>query len=131
MTRITRFTRTRYYLPAFCAAFAVAIGVAFAVGGHPAEALLNAILFLAIGSAILLGGRSETVRMVRGDQPDERWRSHDLRATAFTGITLILVLLGAWLVSIARGHDGQPYNALCAVAGVSYLAAVVALRVRA
>jgi hypothetical protein len=128
---MTRITRTRYYLPGFCALLAIAIGAAFVIGGHPGEALFNALFFLAIGAALLFGGRSETVRIVRGDQSDERWRSHDLRATAFAGITLIFVLIGAWLVSVARGHDGQPYSALCAVAGVAYLGSVVALRVRA
>ncbi len=128
---MSRSTRSRYQLPAFCFLLAVVIAGAFLIGGHAGEAIFSLALFGAIGLALLFGGRSETVRVVRGDLPDERWRSHDVRATAFTGVVLIFVLLVAWIVSIARGNDGQPYSAICAVGGVSYLVAVVALRVRA
>jgi hypothetical protein len=127
---MSRSTRSRYQLPAFCALLGVLIAGAFLHAGRGGEAIFSLILFGAIALALLFGGRSETIRVVRGDLSDERWRSHDLRATAFTGIVLIFVLLGAWLVSIARGHDGQPYNALCAVGGVAYLVSVVALRLR-
>jgi hypothetical protein len=128
---MTRSTRSRYQLPAFCALLGVLIAGAFLHAGRGGEAVFSLVLFGAIGLALLFGGRSETVRVVRGDLTDERWQAHDLRATAFTGIVLIFVLLGAWLVSIARGESGQPYNALCAVGGVTYLVAVIALRIRA
>jgi hypothetical protein len=45
-------------------------------------------------------------------------------------MVLIAVVLGAFVVEIARGRDGQPYAALGAVAGVAYLAALVVLRFR-
>jgi hypothetical protein len=126
-----RTVRSRYELPAFCGLLAVVIGGAFLLGGHPGEAIFSLVLFGAVGLAFLFGGRSETVRAVRGDLADERWQAHDVRATAFTGIVLTLVLLGAWIVSVARGHDGQPYSAICAVGGASYLVAVIVLRLRA
>ena len=85
----------------------------------------------AFGALILLGGRSETVRGLRGDGRDERFRQIDLAATALAGIVLITVIIGAFLVEVARGQDGSPYAALGAVAGVAYLVAVVALRLRA
>ena len=65
-----------------------------------------------------------------GDQPDERWKMHDLRATAFSGLVLICIVIGAFIVEVARGHDGSPYAALGAAAGIAYLVAVIALRVR-
>ena len=77
---------------------------------------------------ILLGGRSETVRGFRGDGRDERFRQIDLAATALAGIVLITAIIGAFLVEVARGHDGSPYAALGAVAGVAYLVAVAVLR---
>jgi hypothetical protein len=123
-------TRSRFFLPGFCAALGVVIAGAMLIGGQRLDALFSLALFFAIAAALLLGGRSETVRMVRGDQPDERWAQHDLRATAFAGITLIVIVLGAWIVEIARGNDGQPYVSLGAIAGVAYLAAVIYLRIR-
>jgi drug/metabolite transporter (DMT)-like permease len=122
--------RSRFFLPGFCAGLGVVIAIAFWIGGQRPSALWSLGLFLTVAAALLLGGRSETVRMVRGDQPDERWAQHDLRATAFAGITLIVLVLAAWIVSIARGHDGSPYQALGAVSGVAYLSSVVYLRLR-
>jgi hypothetical protein len=123
-------THSRFFLPVVCVALGAAVAGAQVIGGHPGEAVFGAALFAAIAAALLLGGRSETIRVVRGDQPDERWKMHDMRATAFAGIVLILVIIGAWIVEIARGHDGSPYQALGALAGIAYLGAVITLRVR-
>jgi len=54
----------------------------------------------------------------------------DLTATAATGAVLITVVIGCWLVEIAKGHDGSPYGQLGAVAGLAYIVAVAILRVR-
>jgi hypothetical protein len=127
---MTSHTRSRYSFTLFCWFLGVTIAVAFVIGGKPGEAIFSAALFGAIGLAFLLGGRSETVRVVRGDLPDERWQMHDLRATAIAGLVLIFAVLGAWIVQVARGRSGSPYDALGAVAGVSYLVAIVVLRLR-
>jgi hypothetical protein len=79
---------------------------------------------------ILLSGRSETVRGLRGDGRDERFRMIDLHATAFAGIVLICALIVVWLVELARGHDGSPYGELMAAGGVSYVAAIAFMRWR-
>jgi hypothetical protein len=62
--------------------------------------------------------------------PDERWRSIDLRATATSGLVLISVVIVAFISEIAHGRSGQPYVPLGAIAGVSYLVAVIWLRWR-
>jgi hypothetical protein len=41
----------------------------------------------AFGALILFGGRSETVRGLRGDGRDERFRQIDMHATALAGIS--------------------------------------------
>ncbi len=79
---------------------------------------------------ILAGGRSETVRGLRGDGRDERFRMMDITATAFAGIVLISVLIGVWCVELARGHDGSPYGELLAVGGLAYLAGIAIIRFR-
>jgi hypothetical protein len=54
----------------------------------------------------------------------------DLRATAFAGLVLIGVVIGAFIYDIARGHDPSPYGALGAIAGVAYLVALIVLQRR-
>jgi hypothetical protein len=54
----------------------------------------------------------------------------DMRATAVSGLVVIVALIVAWLVEIAHGHSGNPYSWLLAISGLSYLIAVVILRWR-
>jgi len=72
----------------------------------------------AFGAAVLLGGRSETVRGLRGDGRDERFRQIDLHATALAGLAVITAIIVAFVVALERNRNPAPY------------AAVVALRVR-
>jgi hypothetical protein len=80
---------------------------------------------------LLLGGRSETIRMARGDGADERWSFIDLRATALAGNVVIAAIIAMWLWEIANGRDGSPYGQLGAVAGIAYIVGLVLLRLRA
>jgi hypothetical protein len=43
---------------------------------------------------------------------------------------VIVALIVAWLVRIATGHNGEPYDWLLAIAGLAYLLAVVLQRWR-
>ena len=43
---------------------------------------------------------------------------------------MITAIIVAFVVEVARGHDGNPYAWLGAVAGLAYLAAVAVLRMR-
>jgi hypothetical protein len=79
---------------------------------------------------ILAGGRSETIRGLRGDGRDERFRQIDVAATAIAGLVVITAVIVGFLVEVARGHDGSPYAQLGALGGVAYLVAVAVLRVR-
>jgi len=82
------------------------------------------------GAVFLFGGRSETIRGLRGDGRDERFAQIDLQATALSGVVLIIALIVAFVVEVARGPGGNPYSWLLAVAGLSYLVAVVIQRWR-
>jgi hypothetical protein len=77
---------------------------------------------------VLLGGRSETIRGLRGDGRDERFRQIDIHAIAISGLAVISAIIIAFIVEVARGHDGSPYTWLAAVAGIAYLVAVLRLR---
>jgi len=82
------------------------------------------------GAVFLFGGRSETIRGLRGDGRDERFQRIDIHATAFAGTVVIAAIIVAFVVELARGHDGNPYTWLGALGGVAYLAAVVVMRLR-
>ncbi len=87
--------------------------------------------FLAFtGAVVAFGGRSETIRGIRGDIRDERFQRIDIHATAFAGFVVIVTVIVGFLVEIAHGRSGNPYTWLGAIAGVSYIAAVIFMRVR-
>ncbi|MGN6792113.1 MAG: hypothetical protein ACTHJW_06955 [Streptosporangiaceae bacterium] len=69
-------------------------------------------------------------RGLRGDGRDERFAQIDLRATAFSGLAVIVALIVTWLVQIASGHSGSPYGWLLAIAGLAYLRAIALVRWR-
>ena len=78
----------------------------------------------------MFGGRSETVRALRGDGCDEYWQGLDSAATLLAGLVLILAVIAMCMWECAHGRNGSPYVQLCALAGVAYIAALVGLRLR-
>jgi hypothetical protein len=114
--------------------FAVAIGIAYLVAGivgdEVAFGVFGLVLMVSIALGVLVVRRhSETVQGML-DRRDERIVQIDLKATAFAGGVVIMAILIAFVVEIARGQDGSPYAALGALAGVAYLAGVVWHRLR-
>jgi hypothetical protein len=124
------FWRSRWWMPLFALALGAAFFAAYAIGGDAGEGVVAFGVMAAVAALFLLGGRSETLRGLGGPGRDERWAAIDLRASAFAGLVAIGVVLGAFMVEIARGEDGSPYGQLGAVAGVAYIAAVAFLRWR-
>lgn len=122
--------RSKWFLPGFVLALGLVLLAAEWVGGHRDRGLESLGLLAAFGLVILLGGRSETVRGLRGDGRDERFALIDLRATAIAGSVLTLTILTAWIVELAGGHDGDPYTWLASVAGATYVLAVAYFRWR-
>ena len=76
------------------------------------------------------GGRSETIRGLRGDGRDERFHAMDMRATMTAGNVVIFAVVVASVVSAVNGHEGAPYNWLAALAGLTYVASIAWLRIR-
>jgi hypothetical protein len=117
-------------VPALSAVLGGAVLLAFSLGGKVSLGLQSMAIMLGFGVLVLVGGRSETVRGLRGDGRDERFRQMDIEATALAGLVLIVALIVCWLVSVARGQSGQPYDWLAAVGGLAYLAGIAVFRWR-
>jgi hypothetical protein len=116
-------------LPAFTLALGVASGAAEWIGGDPEDGAKAFGLMAVLALVLAVGARkNETVDLINA--PDERWRTLDRAATAFAGIVLVAVLIGAWLWEVAHGRDGEPYTQLCVIGGASYIAALTYLRFR-
>ena len=115
-------------------AVGVGIGVVyltgFAAGGKPLLGMGALGIMVAFTGALMLAGRrSETVRGLL-DHRDERISAIDLRATAVTALAMIAAVLVGFVVSIARGGSGWPYDMIGFVGGLAYVAAVIFFRAR-
>ncbi len=122
-------TRARWALPAFAVVIGGVMLAAEAAGGDARGGVVALLVMCAFAALLAFGGRSETVRILRAEH-DEREALIDLRATAVTGIVLVVAIIGAFLVEAARGHAGNAYAALGALAGVTYIAALLVLKRR-
>ena len=122
--------RSRWFLPLFALGMGGVIFGAQAIGGHPGSGLVSLGIMAFAGAVFLFGGRSETIRGLRGDGRDERFQRIDLHATAFAGTVVITAIIVGFVVELARGQDGNPYTWLGALAGLAYLAGVVVMRLR-
>jgi hypothetical protein len=125
-----RVTRSKWFMPLVAVVLGVVMFAAHWIGGNPVSGLGSLGIMAAFGALVLLGGRSETIRGLRGDGRDERFRQIDVRATAFAGSAVITAIIVAFVVELARGHSGWPYAWLGAIGGLAYIAAVVVLRLR-
>jgi hypothetical protein len=125
-----RIARSKWFLPLFAVALGLVVFIAQWIGGDPGSGLVSFAILAGFGAVVLLGGRSETIRGLRGDGSDERFRRIDIHATAVAGLVVITAIIIAFLIDVARGHSGTPYSWLGAVAGIAYLAAVAFFRIR-
>jgi hypothetical protein len=121
---------SRWTLPAFSLVLGLVLLAALAAGHQLVTGIWSFGIMVLFGAAVLLGGRSETIRGLRGDGRDERFAMLDLQATALAGLALMIAVIVAFIVDVARGNSGEPYDWLGAIAGLAYIAAVIVLRLR-
>jgi hypothetical protein len=130
MPTTPNYMRNRYFMPLFSLFMCALVLAAFAIGGDVTNGLFAIPLFVGIAAVFFFARRNETIQGLGGPGRDERWAMIDLSATAAAGAVLIAVVIGCWLVEIAKGQDGSPYSQLGAVAGIAYIVAVAILRKR-
>jgi hypothetical protein len=128
--RSQAFVHSRWWLPTLCLAMGLVVLAVSWLGGQLSVGLIGLVVLGAFGLLLLLvTGRSETVRGLTVGR-DERFAQIDLAATAVTGLVLVITIIVAWLVQIARGHSGHPYDWLGAIGGLAYLLSVAFFRWR-
>jgi hypothetical protein len=125
-----RVTRSKWFVPLFAVALGIVVFAAQWIGGDPGSGLESLAIMTAFGALLLFGGRSETIRGLRGDGRDERFRQIDIHATALAGLAVISAIIIAFVIELARGHSGSPYTWLGAIGGLSYLLAIIVFRIR-
>jgi hypothetical protein len=125
-----RVTKSKWFVPLFAVALGLVVFAAQWIGGDPGSGLESLGIITGFGALVLFGGRSETIRGLRGDGRDERFRQIDIHATAVAGLAVILAIIIAFIVELARGHSGNPYGWLGAIGGLTYLVAIVVFRIR-
>jgi len=126
----TKATLQRWYLPTVATLIGVAYLIAGILGDDLRFGVIGLVLMLATAGAVMLAGRrSETVKGLL-DRQDERIRGIDNDASMFAGMVLVVAVIAGFVIEIARGQDGEPYAVLGAIAGVSYVGALVVLRLR-
>jgi hypothetical protein len=107
LSRNARARLTFWSTPAFGVLMGVVYLVAAGISGHPGLGLaLLALMVVFSAALVLVSRRSETVRGLL-DHRDERMAGIDLRATAVTGLVLILVVIGAAELMLAGGRSDR------------------------
>lgn len=101
--------------------------VAFWVGGRPELGAAWAAASVVFGLVLLVGGRSDTIRMLRGDEDDERTLALESQAMTVTALVLIVVLAGLFLAAGIRGETGVVYGVLLIVAELTHIGALAVL----
>jgi hypothetical protein len=123
-------TRSRWTLPAFSVFLGLVLLGGAAIGHQAGLGVYMFGVMAVFGLAVLLGGKSETVRGLRGDGRDERFQMLDLKATAHAGLAVITAVIAGFVWEIAHGRTGEPYMWLGAIAGLVYLGSVIYQRSR-
>ena len=123
-------TRSKWFMPAFSLALGAACLAAFWIGGDRDDGLRALGMMGLLAAILLVGGRSELIRGLRGDGRDEYWARLDHRATLVGGHVAIGGLIVMCLWEWAHGRSGTPYTPLAGISGLAYLTAVAVLRWR-
>lgn len=120
----------RWIIPAAAVGFGLAYLVAGWLGGDLTFGVGGLVLMTVVAAVVLLvSTRSETVKGLLDGQ-DERIKGIDATATMVAGLVVLMAVIFGFVVEIARGQDGSPYSALAALGGLTYIIALIWLRMR-
>ncbi len=121
---------SKWTVPVFSLVLGAVVCAALTIAGRLDDGLWCLGSMVIFAAVFAFGGRSETIRGLRGDGRDERFHAMDMRATLIAGWVVIVAVIIASVVSAVNGHNGAPYNWLAALAGLTYIASIAWLRIR-
>ena len=101
-----------WVVPALVAALAVPTFVAFWIGERPQLGAVWAAVQLTFAVVLVAGRRSDTIRLLRGLDDDERTFALESQATAITAVVLVTALAVLFLAAGVRGESGLVYASL-------------------
>ena len=117
----------RWWFVAYSAGLGVVAGAAAVAGGRPPSfAAFSVVLLTSFGVVMA----STPYGRLRAASQDERERSVGLEAAGVAGVALIVVILIAFVIDLARGGSGMPWAWLAGVGGAAYLVALGVLNAR-
>lgn len=76
----------RWGVPLFCVLLGVAHLVVFWISGNPVAGIGPFAIMVAYGALLFFGGRSDGLRVLRDQPPDQRYAPLHIRAMAFAGL---------------------------------------------
>lgn len=120
----------RWLVPLVSAAMGVVFVAVGLVSGDVRFAVAGGVVMTAYAAFLLLGARSETVKVLHGRPPDERYLGFAVNALALSGLVTPLAMLGLGMYEILTGGDGQPYALLCFLAGAVFAGSLLWQRFR-
>src|ERR1700751_5083807 len=92
--------RSRWFTPLICLGLGVVVFAVSALGGQMGGGLISLAVLVGFGLIMLrLGSRRETSRGLTVAR-DERFAQLDLRATALSGLVMLIAALVFWLVEV-------------------------------
>lgn len=121
---------SRWTVPVFSLGMGAVVCAALTIAGRPSDGLWCLGTMVVFAAVFAFGGRSETIRGLRGDGRDERFHAMDMRATLISGTVVVIAVVVASVVSVANGHNGAPYSWLGGLAGLTYVGSIAWLRIR-
>ena len=86
-----------------------------------------ALLMSAFVAMVHFGRRRFNTLEVMSGTGDERVRSLYTQAVAVAGAVMSFVLPGWWLATVAQGEPNNVLSALCAIFGLTFIAAIAVL----
>jgi hypothetical protein len=122
--------RSRWFQPLLAIFLGAVLLAVLSIGGHPQEGTGAFAIMIVFAIFLLAGDRSDTVRALRGDGRDERFELIQLRASTLAARLVLLAVVVGFLVEVARGNSGAPYDWLSALGGATFLASVLWQRSR-
>lgn len=119
-----------WLIPALVAGIAVPTFVAFWIGDRPELGAAWAAVSVLFALVLVVGRRSDTIGMLRGDADDERTLALESQAMTATALVLIVALAGLFLAAGVRGESGLVYGVLLIVAELTHIGALAVLNRR-